>query len=59
MCAAKKIALCEDEEEEVYTTELMVLSECKHTNVLKLLDCFIHIDNIYVSYLILLFATYV
>ena len=49
VCATKKIPLCEDEEEEVYTTELIVLSECRHPNVIKLLDSYLHIDNIYVS----------
>ena len=49
VCAAKKISLCEDEEDEVYTTELIVLSECKHQNIIKLLDCYLFVDNIYVS----------
>jgi len=45
--ATKKIPLCEDEEEEVYTTELIVLSECRHPTLSNFWTL-IYISTIYI-----------
>ena len=47
--ATKKIPLCEDEDDDQYTTELLVLGSCSHPSLVKLLDSFLFDDNLYVS----------
>eukprot|EP00116_Pleurobrachia_bachei_P010102 sb/3470364/ len=49
VAAVKSIPISEDEDDEQYSTELLVLAQCSHDNIVRLLDCYLHNQQIYVS----------
>ena len=49
VAAVKSIPISEDEDDEQYSTELLVLARCSHVNIVQLLDCYLHNQQIYVS----------